>query len=87
MKTHLACPTCGCTTFYQHRIISYGEHCVVSFSLIGEIEEELIEDRECNGEESSGAYYCKSCGWKLIDENGEPITEPDEIVAKIGNGT
>jgi len=83
VSEHLSCPVCGRTTFYQKRTISYDEYGVVSFSGCGEIDDERIEDRERNGEGSSGAYYCSSCGWKLMDENGEPITEPDEIVAKF----
>lgn len=79
----LSCPTCGCTTFYQKRTISYDEYGVVSYSRCGEIDDERSEDRERNGEGSSGAYYCSSCCWELKDENGEPITEPDEIVAKF----
>jgi hypothetical protein len=82
MSNNLSCPACGTTTFYQKRTTSLNEYYVVSFSLCGEIEDECFEDQERNGEES-GAYYCQSCGWELMDENGAPITDPDEIVAKF----
>ncbi len=83
MSNKLSCPACGVTSFYQKRTISYDEYGVVSISLCGEIEDKGFEKRERNDDESSGAYYCMSCGWELVDENGEPITDPDEIVAKF----
>jgi len=83
MSNKLSCPVCGGTTFYQKRKISYDEFGVVSFSLCGEIEDEGFEDRERNEDEPLGAYHCTFGCWELVDENGEPITEPDEIVAKF----
>jgi len=83
MTKLLACPTCGCTSFEQDRTTSYDETTLSSFSLKGEIVVESIEDQECSGEESSGAYRCEECGWELIDENGQPITDAAEIVAKF----
>ena len=83
MTEHLSCPACGSTTFEQDRTTSYDEYCIVSFSPNGEIEDERIEGQECNGDESSGAYRCEDCGWELVDENGEPIDDPAEIVARF----
>ena len=83
MTKYLSCPACGGTTFEQDRINNYDETYIVSFSPNGEIEDERMEDQEHNGEESSGAYRCEECGWQLVDENGEPIDDPGEIVAKF----
>jgi len=79
----LHCPECGNDGFHQNRSVSYEELFVVSFSLQGEIVDEEIEERECNGEDSSGAYQCSSCGWKVVDNNGDSITDSDEIVEKF----
>ena len=73
MTNLLKCPECGNDEFDQFRTTSYDELCVVSFSLRGEIEDERIENQECIGEESSEAYRCKSCGWELVDKDGDPI--------------
>jgi len=83
MTEHLPCPKCGCTSFEQNRTTSYDETVILSFSLKGEIEDERIEDQECNGEESSGPYRCDECGWELVEEDGTPITEADERRAKV----
>ncbi len=83
MTKHLSCPACGCTSFEQDRTTTYDESVIVSFSPNGEIEDERIEDQEHNGEESSGAYRCEECGWQLVDENGDPIDDPTEIVGKF----
>ena len=35
------------------------------------------------GKSLPGAYRCEACGWELVDENGEPIDDPAEVVAKF----
>lgn len=81
MTEHLACPACGCTSFEQDRITSNAETRTVWLAPTGEIEDERIEDQEMTDVESSGAYRCENCGWQVVDENGDPIDDPDEIVA------
>ena len=83
MTQLLACPAYGSTTFEQERTTLYEEYCTVSFSSDGEIDDERIEEMESKGVESSGAYRCETCGWELVDEDGEPIDDPAEIVAKF----
>jgi len=83
MTKHLACPACGCTSFEQDRTTTYDEAVIVSFSPNGDVEDERIEDQEHSGEESAGAYRCEECGWQVVDENGDPIHDPAEIVAKF----
>lgn len=81
MTNRLKCPECGNDEFGQNRTTSYDEYCVVSFSLLGEVEDERIESQEGGTEEDAEAHHCCRCGWQLVDENYDPITEPDEVVA------
>ena len=81
MTNRLKCPECGGDEFGQNRTTSYDEYCVVSFSLLGEVDDERIENREGGTEEDAEAHHCCRCGWLLVDENDDPITEPDEVVA------
>ena len=83
MTNRLKCPECGNDEFGQNRTTSYDEYCVVSFSLLGEVDDERIENREGGTEEDSEAHHCCRCGWEIVDENYDPIIEPDEIVAKV----
>jgi len=83
MNKHLACPACGCTRFTQDRTTSYDEIVMACFSPNGEVKDEQIEEQECSGEEASDPYRCRDCGWEFVDENGEPISEPKEVVAKF----
>lgn len=81
MTNRLTCPECGNQEFDQERSMIYDEIAVVKFAPNGEIEEEVIESSDCCGEDSAATYQCKQCGWELVDEDGEPITNADEIVA------
>jgi hypothetical protein len=81
MSKRLTCPECGNDTFTQQRSMIYDESVVAKFNSRGEVDDEFIEDSECSGEESALAHECKQCGWELVDEDGDPITEPDEVVA------
>ena len=81
MSERLICPECGNDTFEQERTMLYDETCIVSFDLSGQVVDETIENSDCGGEDCAGAYQCKVCGWEIVDENDEPITDPDEIVA------
>ena len=83
MTKRLTCPECGSDEFTQQRSMIYDESVVAKFNSRGEVDDEFIEDSECSGEDSAQAYECKQCGWELVDEDGEPITEPDEIVARF----
>lgn len=64
----------------------FDESVIAKFNSIGEVDDEYIEDSECSGEESAGPYRCR-CGWLLIDENQNPITEPDDVVAAFEAAT
>ena len=86
MTNRLKCPECGNDEFGQYRTVSYGECCVVSFSLRGEVEDERIVSHEFDKKELLEAHYCTWCRWQLLDENGEPITKLDEIVAAFESG-
>ena len=81
MSKRLTCPECGSDEFNQQRSMIYDESVVAKFNSRGEVDDEFIEDSECSGEDSAQAYECKQCGWELVDENDDPITEPDEVVA------
>jgi len=83
MTNRLTCPECGNDEFTQQRSMIYDESVVAQFNLQGEVDDEVIEGSECSGEDSAQAYECKQCGWELVDQDGDPITEPDEIVAKF----
>lgn len=83
MTERLTCPECGCDEFDHLRLVTYDEYRIVSFSSEGDVEGESIENLESNGEDDGGPYRCKSCRWELVDEDGDSITEPDEIVAKV----
>jgi rubredoxin len=83
MTDRLRCPTCGCDEFRQERTMLYEELYLVQLGLDGEIDEEEIESSDCCGEDSAGAYQCKQCGWELVDEDGGPIINPEEVVAKF----
>lgn len=80
MNNVLACPVCGSTEFDQCRTTLFDEIVVVSFSENGELLEEQIEESEWSGEENQGPYCCKQCGLEIEDDDGEPLTEPQEIV-------
>ncbi len=81
MTNRLTCPECGSDEFNQQRSMIYDESVVAKFNSRGEVDDEFIEDSECNGEDSAQAHECKQCGWEIVDKNYEPITEPDEVVA------
>lgn len=83
MTNRLTCPECRSDEFKQQRSMISEESVIAKFDSSGEVDDEFIEDSECCGEESSQAYECKYCGWRLVDEDGDPITEPDEIVARF----
>lgn len=83
MTAHLLCPVCGTNEFTQVRTMTYDEQYVVTFNHNGEVDDDTLEETECSGEDSAGPYCCKFCSWELSDEDGNPITEPDEIVAKF----
>lgn len=83
MSKRLTCPECGSDEFKQQRSMIYEESVIAKFNSRGEVDDEFIEDSECSGEDSAQAYECKRCGWELVDEDGEPITEPDEIVVRF----
>ena len=80
MNNVLACPVCGSAKIIQSRTTLYDELVIVSFSKDGELFEELIEDSECAGEDCAGAYYCTRCELEIADDNGDPLSEPQEIV-------
>lgn len=80
MTNRLTCPHCGNDEFDQMRSIIYNEYIVAKFNAKGEVDEEIVEDSECSGEDSAGPYECKLCGWQLVDQEGEEITEPKDIL-------
>lgn len=83
MTEYLACPACGCTSFEQDRTVVYAETRTTWLSLKGEVEDERIDDQELTDVESSGPFRCEDCGWQVVNENGDPIDDPAEIVAKF----
>lgn len=83
MTEFLSCPACGWTNFEQDRTTTCEKTHTIAFSTKGDIEVENLVDRDVIEEVSAGAYRCEDCGWELVDENGQPITHPDEIVATV----
>lgn len=81
MTNYLKCPHCGNDEFDQTRSMIYDEYIVAKFNSHGHVEDEIIEESECSGEDSAGPYECKQCGWQLVNGNGEEITEPTDVVA------
>lgn len=83
MTERLICPKCKHDCFEQERSLIYAETCTIQFDLNGEVEEEIIESSEFSGEDFVGPFVCKACGWELVDDDGDPITDPDEIAVKL----
>ena len=78
MTNRLRCPECGCDEFIQDRSVIFDESVIVKYNSKGEVDDEYVEDSECGGEDSAGPYRCR-CGWQLIDEDQNPIIEPDDV--------
>jgi hypothetical protein len=64
----------------------FDESVIVKFNAKGEVDDEYLEDSQCSGEDSAGPYRCR-CGWQLIDEDRNPITEPDDVVDAFETAT
>ncbi len=74
----LACPKCGGTTFGQARLGELDEYWEAIFDVDGEVEYQAILDDGTEIHELSD-FSCLSCDWLVVNGDGSPADEPDEI--------